>query len=123
MAFFGDDVRYNLLKFLATNPGASQRDIARHLGISVGKVNYCIHALIDRGWLKVQNFKNSRQKSAYLYLLTPSGMDQKVSLAIRFLQRKLHEYDHLAHEIEALREEVGSATETDAATSTDFVAS
>jgi len=104
-----DEVRYRLLKFLAENPEASQRDVARHLGISVGKVNYCIRALVDRGLVKVQNFTNSRRKSAYLYLLTAAGIEQKVSLTIRFLQRKIHEYDRLAVEIESLRAEVDSS--------------
>lgn len=108
MTTLNDEVRYKLLKYLAENPQASQRDVARHLGISIGKVNYCIQALTQLGWIKAQNFKNSRRKSAYLYLLTPAGVEQKVSLTIRFLQRKLAEYSHLAVEIEALREEVGS---------------
>lgn len=108
MAALSDDVRYKLLKYLADNPEASQRDVAHHLGISIGKVNYCIQALIELGWVKAQNFKNSRRKSAYLYLLTASGLEQKVSLTIRFLQRKIAEHDRLAREIEALRAEVQS---------------
>ena len=109
MAKLSDEVRYKLLKYLADNPEASQRDVALHLGVSIGKVNYCIQALVELGWVKVQNFKNSRRKSAYLYLLTPDGIEQKVSVTVRFLQRKLVEYDHLAHEIQQLRAEVGSA--------------
>lgn len=108
MTALSDEVRYNLLKYLVDNPQASQRDVARHLGISIGKVNYCIQALISLGWVKAQNFKNSRRKSAYLYLLTPAGVEEKMSLTIRFLQRKLAEHDRLAREIVALREEVGS---------------
>jgi EPS-associated MarR family transcriptional regulator len=107
MVALNDEVRYKLLKYLADNPQASQRDVAQHLGISIGKVNYCIQALVELGWIKVQNFKNSRRKSAYLYLLTPSGIEQKVSITVRFLQRKLVEYDRLAHEIQQLRAEVG----------------
>jgi EPS-associated MarR family transcriptional regulator len=115
MATLNDEVRYKLLKYLADNPQASQRDVARHLGVSIGKVNYCIQALTQLGWIKAQNFKNSRRKSAYLYLLTPTGMEQKVSLTIRFLQRKLAEYSHLAVEIEALRAEVDPVAFEDAA--------
>ena len=106
MTAISDEVRYKLLKFLTENPEASQRDLAQHLGVSVGKVNYCVQALVEKGWVKVQNFKNSRRKSAYLYLLTPAGVEQRVSLAVRFLQRKIAEYDLLASEIEALRAEV-----------------
>ena len=109
MTTLSDEVRYKLLKYLADNPQASQRDVALHLGVSIGKVNYCIQALVQLGWIKVQNFKNSRRKSAYLYLLTPDGIEQKVSVTVRFLQRKLVEYDHLADEIQQLRAEVGSA--------------
>jgi len=117
MTALNDEVRYKVLKYLADNPQASQRDVARHLGVSIGKVNYCIQALIELGWIKAQNFKNSRRKSAYLYLLTPAGVEQKVSLTIRFLQRKLVEYSHLAVEIESLRAEVGAvAFEEEAAT-------
>lgn len=111
MAVLSDDVRYKLLKYLVDNPQASQRDVARHLGISIGKVNYCIQALINLGWIKAQNFKNSRRKSAYFYLLTPAGVEEKMSLTIRFLQRKVAEHDRLAHEIEALRAEVGTFVE------------
>lgn len=108
-----DDVRYKLLKFISTHPQASQREVAEQLGLSVGKVNYCIQALIDRGLVKVQNFKNARKKSAYLYLLTPAGVEQKVLLTYAFLQRKMAEYDSLASEIEQLRAEIGANTPAD----------
>jgi EPS-associated MarR family transcriptional regulator len=111
MTALSDEVRYKLLKYLVDNPQASQRDVARHLEISIGKVNYCIQALINLGWIKAQNFKNSRRKSAYLYLLTPAGVEEKMSLTIRFLQRKVADHDRLAHEIEALRAEVGPLVE------------
>jgi EPS-associated MarR family transcriptional regulator len=115
MVTLNDEVRYKLLKYLADNPQASQRDVALHLGISIGKVNYCIQALVELGWIKVQNFKNSRRKSAYLYLLTPSGIEQKVSITVRFLQRKLVEYNRLADEIQQLRAEVEPAVLEEAA--------
>jgi EPS-associated MarR family transcriptional regulator len=113
MVTLSEESRYQLLKYLADNPRASQRDIARFLDVSVGKVNYGIRALVARGWIKVQNFTNSNHKAAYLYLLTPSGLEQKVSLTVRFLNRKLAEYDHLANEIEALRVEVALAEAVD----------
>ncbi len=106
MHTISDEVRYRLLKFLAEHPQASQRDLARELDVSVGKVNYCLKALMRKGWLKAKNFTNSRKKSAYLYLLTPKGIEEKVDLTYRFLQIKMQEYDDLAIEIERLTEEV-----------------
>ena len=100
------EVRYRLLKYLAEHPEASQRDLARELGVSVGKVNYCLHALIEKGWVKARNFRNSRHKAAYLYILTPNGMEEKVNVTTAFLRRKLDEYDVLTKEIERLTREV-----------------
>jgi EPS-associated MarR family transcriptional regulator len=93
------------MRLLEANPGMSQRDLARELGISLGKVNYCVRALIRRGWVKVTNFKNSQNKAAYLYLLTPRGIDEKASLTVRFLQAKLREYEALKVEIKQIRHE------------------
>jgi len=100
-----DEVRYKLLKLLGPNPHLSQREVARELGISLGKVNYCLRALVNRGWVKASNFKNSRNKTAYMYLLTPSGIEAKARLTTRFLQRKVREYEALRTEIEQLRSE------------------
>ena len=71
------EYRYRILKLLEANPQASQRDIARELGISLGKVNYCLKALIEKGWVKANNFRQNEQKGAYLYLLTPKGYRRK----------------------------------------------
>lgn len=101
-----DEYRYKVLKLLAENPHLSQRDIARELGISLGKVNYCIQALIERGMVKAGNFKNSQNKKAYAYLLTPKGIEDKARVATRFLHHKLTEYEALQAEIERLRQEV-----------------
>lgn len=101
-----DEVRYRLLRYLADHPEASQRDLALHLGVSLGKVNYCLHALIERGWVKIRNFKNSRNKAAYAYFLTPKGLEQKVAVTMQFLQRKIAEHNELTREIDALRAEV-----------------
>ena len=101
-----DDVRFRLLRFLADHPEASQRDLALHLGVSLGKVNYCLHALIERGWVKIRNFKNSRNKAAYAYYLTAKGLEQKVAVTVQFLQRKIAEHNELTREIDALRAEV-----------------
>jgi EPS-associated MarR family transcriptional regulator len=99
------EVRYKLLILLGPNPGLSQREVARKLGISLGKANYCLKALIDKGWIKAGNFKNSRNKLAYMYLLTPSGIEAKARLASEFLKIKLHEYEMLKEEIEQIRRE------------------
>ncbi|MBB3063195.1 MarR family EPS-associated transcriptional regulator [Microbulbifer rhizosphaerae] len=101
-----DEYRYKVLKLLADNPCLSQRELARELGISLGKVNYCLKALIDIGMIKVNNFKNSHNKQAYVYLLTPKGIEDKAKVTVRFLNRKLEEHQVLQQEIEALRQEV-----------------
>ena len=101
-----DEVRYRLLKFLAKHPAATQREVAVALGVSVGKANYCLRAVIDKGWVKARNFRNSKKKSAYLYVLTPRGIEEKINVTIAFLRRKRDEYDLLAKEIESLMEEV-----------------
>jgi EPS-associated MarR family transcriptional regulator len=100
-----DDVRYKLMRLLETNPQLSQRDVARELGISLGKVNYCLRALVQRGWVKVTNFTNSRNKAAYMYLLTPRGIEAKAKITVRFLQAKMREYEALRVEIEQIRNE------------------
>lgn len=102
-----DEARYRLLKLLDDNPGLSQRELAEVLDISLGKTNYCIRALIDRGWVKVENFRNSGRKLGYLYKLTPKGIAEKARTTRRFLRRKLEEYERLEGEIEVLRREVG----------------
>jgi EPS-associated MarR family transcriptional regulator len=100
-----DEMRYEITRLLEANPEMSQRDVARELGISLGKANYCLRALVERGWIKVANFKNSENRTAYLYLLTPRGIEAKANLTLRFLQRKMREYETLRVEIEQLRRE------------------
>jgi EPS-associated MarR family transcriptional regulator len=99
-----DEVRYKLFKLLEANPELSQREVARELGVSLGKVNYCLRALIAKGWVKVTNFTNSSNRSAYAYLLTPRGIDEKARVTARFLQFKLREYELLKGEIEEIRD-------------------
>jgi EPS-associated MarR family transcriptional regulator len=103
-----DDTHYELMRELATDPAASQRNLAGRLGVSVGKVNYCLRALVSKGWIKVNNFRQSNNKSAYVYLLTPRGAAAKVRLTREFLARKEREYEALHSEIETLRIELGS---------------
>ncbi|MEO1766444.1 MarR family EPS-associated transcriptional regulator [Thiobacter aerophilum] len=97
--------RYRLLKLLEANPEASQRALARELGVSLGKVNYCLRALMDKGWVKARNFRNSDNKLAYLYVLTPKGAAEKARLTVEYLRIKLAEAEALEREIAALRAE------------------
>lgn len=103
-----DEVRFRIFKLLEANPEISQRDVARELGMSLGKVNYCLKALVEKGWIKVQNFKNSRNKAAYMYLLTPRGVQEKATVTSEFLHRKMLEHDALKNEIEAVRKQATS---------------
>lgn len=101
-----NETRYTLLRRLEANPATSQRDLARELGISLGKTNYCLKALLDKGYIKAVNFKNNPNKRGYLYRLTPAGIAAKSRATKRFLARKQAEYKRLHAEIEQLRYEV-----------------
>ncbi len=101
-----DEIRYRLLSYIEEHPTATQRQVAGVLGISIGKANYCLKALVEKGWVKVRNFRNSDNKSAYLYVLTPRGIEEKFDVTCAFLRRKRDEYDRLAKEIEYLADEV-----------------
>jgi len=95
-----------ILRVIGTNPWLSQRELSSHLGLSLGKINFLLKAMINRGLVKVENFKNSSNKRAYLYLLTPLGMEEKAKTTYRFLKRKIEEYEKLKKEIEQLEKEV-----------------
>jgi EPS-associated MarR family transcriptional regulator len=101
-----DQTRYRLLKCLQANPDVSQRALAQELGVSLGKLNYCLRAIIDKGWVKAVNFKNSSNKKTYAYYLTPQGIEEKARVTGRFLKRKMQEYESIEREIEQLRREV-----------------
>ena len=103
-----DEYRYKILKALEHNPEISQRDLARELGVSLGRINFCLKALIDVGLLKVTNFRNSRNKLAYMYLLTPNGVKEKSLITERFLKLKMQEYEALEAEINMLRTEANN---------------
>jgi EPS-associated MarR family transcriptional regulator len=92
---------------LQDNPDMTQREIAEKLGISTSGLNYCLKALIDKGWIKVQNFSQSKNKFGYVYVLTPKGLSEKMILTSRFLKRKLREYESLNAEIVGLQAEAG----------------
>jgi len=96
---------YGLLKTLEENPGLSQRDLAKKLGVSLGKVNFCLNALVKKGSVKINNFRNSDNKLAYAYLLTPSGVEQKARMTVQFLKYKMQEYERLRAEIAELQRE------------------
>ncbi len=102
-----ETTHYSLLKTLEENPGLSQRDLARKLGVSLGKVNYCLNALVTKGSVKVNNFRNSGNKLAYAYLLTPRGIEEKARVTVEFLKYKIQEYERLKKEIEELQREAG----------------
>jgi EPS-associated MarR family transcriptional regulator len=95
-----------LLREINKSPEMTQRELSSSLGISLGKVNFLLNALIDKGHIKVDNFKKSNNKSAYLYFLTPKGAEEKARITYRFLRRKLREYDELEQEIRRLKQEV-----------------
>ena len=101
-----DEYRAKILKKLEADPQISQRDLARDLGISLGKTNYCLRALMKTGLIKANNFKNNRNKSAYMYFLTSKGIAEKARATTRFFKRRVAEYEALQREIEELRSEV-----------------
>jgi MarR family transcriptional regulator, temperature-dependent positive regulator of motility len=101
-----NDLDYALLRQIDSLQSTNQRDLASRLGISVGRVNFCLRAVVDRGWVKVNNFRRADNKWAYAYLLTPSGANAKLRLTRAFLERKEQEFEQLQNEIEMLRNEV-----------------
>ena len=102
------ETHLKVLRHLEENPSVTQRELAEALGISLGKTNYCMKALISKGMVKAKNFKNSANKRAYLYILTPKGIETKTRVSVRFLQRKVEEYEALRIEIEQLKTELDS---------------
>jgi MarR family transcriptional regulator, temperature-dependent positive regulator of motility len=107
-----DSSLLRVLKLLDVSPNRTQREMARELGVSLGKANYVLRALLEKGFVKVQNFRNSSNKRAYAYLLTSEGVKAKAELTRRFLDRKLEEYDALRLEIERLRQESDDASKS-----------
>lgn len=99
-----EEVHFRILHLLEEKPSASQRDIAKALGVSLGAVNYCLRGLIDKGHLKVANFRASRNKLGYAYVLTPEGVAKRATLAARFIKRKLAEYEAIREELKLLGE-------------------
>lgn len=106
-----DETAYKLLKIVENEPNLSQREIARRMGISLGKANYCLKSLIDMGFIKARNFYESPNKSAYIYKLTPRGLEEKARVTYRFLQSKMAEFEEIKAEIEVLRDEAAHLSE------------
>ena len=107
-----DEYRSKILRILEEQPEISQRDLARELGVSLGKANYCLQSLMEKGLVKANNFKNSNNKKAYMYYLTRKGIAEKARATTRFLNRKITEYEALQREIETLKHELtGTSSE------------
>jgi EPS-associated MarR family transcriptional regulator len=105
-----EDTHFWTLKLLQERPGITQRVLAKEVGMSLSGINYCISALAEKGWIKLDNFSKNPNKLSYAYLLTPTGMAEKAALTKRFLQRKMAEYEKLRDEIEALQLEADQPT-------------
>jgi EPS-associated MarR family transcriptional regulator len=103
------DIHFKLLDILEKNPELSQRLLSRELGISLGSINYCIRALIEKGQVKAQNFKNNSNKIGYVYLLTPQGISEKIKMTKNFLKKRINEYEELQSEIERLKHDMNKA--------------
>ncbi len=100
-----EDTYFRVMRLLQENPDLTQRELAQKLGVSVGGLNYCLKALMEKGLVKMQNFQQSKNKFGYVYVLTPRGIAEKAALTNRFLRRKMEEYEALKAEIEALKKD------------------
>jgi EPS-associated MarR family transcriptional regulator len=112
-SFLRDESHLKVLRLLEADPGLNQRELARELGISLGKTNYCVRALLDRGLIKMRNFRRSGNKLGYVYLLTPAGVAAKADLTAQFLKAKIKEYESLKMEIAELRREMEQSERQD----------
>jgi len=104
---FTQDVKYYILRELASKSDFTQLELSRKIGVSVGKVNYVLSALVQKGIVKMEKFKRSKSKKSYLYLLTPKGIEEKKVLTHNFIKRKMREYERLERDIEKARQEIG----------------
>lgn len=101
-----EDTYFRVMRLLQVNPDLTQRELADELGVSVGGLNYCLKALMEKGWVKMQKFAHSKNKFRYIYVLTPHGISERAKLTSRFLKRKMEEYEMLKAEIASLRSEL-----------------
>ncbi|WP_445778620.1 MarR family EPS-associated transcriptional regulator [Shewanella sp.] len=109
LAGFQEEIQFEVLRRLHQTPQVSQRTLAKELGVALGSINFCLQALVEKGWIKMQNFSQSKNKLRYAYLLTPDGVAEKSKLTAEFLRRKVAEYETLQAEIETLKAEMNSA--------------
>ena len=108
------DIRLDLLRMLEEDPKYTQRELSKETSVSLGKVNYCMKKLVEKGWIKLSNFSSNPNKVGYSYLLTPTGIEEKAKLTIEFLKIKIEEYEILKEEIDRLKldaEELNSSTQ------------
>lgn len=101
-----NEIRLKLLKLLENEPELTQRAMNERMGVSLGKINYCISALVEKGLIRVERFKKHKQKSAYIYRLTPKGLEELASLTLSFLKMRLKDYDLIKQEIKILSEQI-----------------
>ncbi|MHB0971397.1 MAG: MarR family EPS-associated transcriptional regulator [Thermoanaerobaculia bacterium] len=106
MAGNSEELHFELMRLIEQSPEMTQREIAQALGISLGRVNYCLRALRDKGWVKAKNFTNSKNKIGYIYALSPAGVEARAHATVRFLRAKLEERERIVAEIERLRREI-----------------
>ena len=104
--YYEQEIRYHFLKILAREPKLGQREMAKRMGISLGKVNFCVSELSAKGWIKITRLKNARKKIPYIYMLTPKGLEEKGKLTVRFLKRKVSEYEKIKMQINEIYHEV-----------------
>jgi EPS-associated MarR family transcriptional regulator len=107
-----EEMSYRVMQLLQENPDLTQRELAEKLGVSVGGMNFCLKALVDKGWVKMKNFAHSKNKFGYMYVLTPHGLSEKAELTGRFLKRKMAEYEMLKLEIESLKNQLATQKAT-----------
>ena len=100
-----NEIHLDLLRRLESNPKCTQRELSQEMGVSLGKINYCMKKLIEKGWVKLRNFRNNENKAIYAYFLTPKGIEEKGRLTFAFLKIKIKEYEILKHEISKLQKD------------------
>jgi EPS-associated MarR family transcriptional regulator len=100
------DIHLDLLRKLQLKPEYTQRELSKEMGVSLGKVNYCMKKLVEKGWVKLSNFSHNPNKAEYVYLLTPKGIEEKAKLTFEFLKIKIEEYEILKKEIKTLRNDI-----------------
>jgi len=101
-----EDTYFRVMRLLEEKPDMTQRELAQKLGVSVGALNYCLKALIEKGWVKMKNFAHSKNKFGYVYVLTPGGVAQRAAITQAFLKRKMEEYEILSQEIDTIKKEL-----------------